>query len=174
MAFIYVDPLILFPLSAFPPKSTFHPWYPLPLIIGKKVNNNNDSLARSYKWNYYFMLKRKKEHLQLYGLAYNYMVWFFWWKPYPSAEEWHGWHSKKKFLHTWVSFKSLWVISLRDQLTAKGRFKSYLCKGWTGQATRAPKLSAVWVWIRIRDFGLEYWIPLFIWVPFKLSKMTNS
>ena len=37
----------------------------------------------------------------------------------------------------------------------------YECNGRTGQATSAPKLSADWRWIRIRDFGLEYWILLF-------------
>ena len=35
------------------------------------------------------------------------------------------------------------------------------CNGRTGQATSAPKLSVVWAWMRIRDFSLEYWIPLF-------------
>ena len=35
------------------------------------------------------------------------------------------------------------------------------CNSGTGQATSVPKVSTVWVLIRIRDFGLEYWIPQF-------------
>ena len=38
----------------------------------------------------------KKEHCELYSQAYNSMVWLFWWKPYPSAEEWHGCHYKNR------------------------------------------------------------------------------
>ena len=35
---------------------------------------------------------------QIFTLLCNPMVWFVWSKPYPSAEEWHGCHSKKQTL----------------------------------------------------------------------------
>ena len=48
----------------------------------------------SSKWNLFWIIK--KENWQLYSLAYNSMVLFIGWKPYPSAEEWHGCHSKNE------------------------------------------------------------------------------
>ena len=41
-----------------------------------------------------FLTNRKIENWQIYGQAYISMLWLFWWKPYPSAEKWHGCHSK--------------------------------------------------------------------------------
>ena len=43
-----------------------------------------------------FLFLKKKEHWQLYSLAYNSIEWCCWWKPHPSAQEWHGCHSKNR------------------------------------------------------------------------------
>ena len=61
-------------------------WFP-------KVNNDYNSIAHLYKWKFVFWQKRKKENWQLNSLG---MVWFIWWKSYPSGEEWHGCHSKNQ------------------------------------------------------------------------------
>ena len=56
-------------------------------------------------------------------------------------------------------FIALWLAQLLATREVPGSNpckRDNLGNGWTGQATSAPKLSAVQVWIRIRYFGPEY------------------
>ena len=49
-----------------------------------------------------------------------------------------------------------WIFSLKAVPKLCSANSDNLCNGRTGQATSPPKLSAVWVWIRIRDLGLDF------------------